>query len=146
MVHLQDLISADRSVNRLPFIPLGDGPIFVAMPPPVQLGNTLLHALDKSANRAHAVLRVLRATLEWRQRNDAVIYDDSDLLGRGEGGVGAGQHYSRGMVVRSHSSRNGQRETYIGIECWSRRGQAVRSGKTSSRGCGHTADDPSRRE
>ena len=101
MVHLQDLIPADRSINCLPFIPLGDSPIIIAMPPPVQLGNTLFHALDESTNRAHAVLRVLRAALEWRQGDDAVIYDDSNLLGRGEGGVCAGQHCSREMVEKS---------------------------------------------
>ena len=89
---LQNLVPTDRPVNGLPFIPIGNVPLVMAMPYPVQLGNALLHALDKSVNRAHAILRVLGTTLERRQGDHAVIYDDSNLLGRGEGGVGARQY------------------------------------------------------
>lgn len=92
IVHLQNIPPADRSINRLPFISLGDSPIAVAVPPPVQLRNALLHALDKSVDRTHAVFRVLGTAFERGQGDDAVIYDDSDLLGRGKGGVSAGQH------------------------------------------------------
>jgi len=144
-MHLQNLVPTDRPINRLPFIPLGDIPLVMAMPYPVQLGNGLPHALDKSVNRAHAILRVLGATLERRQGDHTVIYDDPNLLGRGEGGIGARQYCLREMevIVSSYSLGSGPRETHIGIERWSRRGQAVRCGKTSSRGCGHRADDPS---
>ena len=88
VMHLRNIFSAERSIDRLPFISLGDGPVVVAVPPPVQLRDALLHALDKSANRAHPVLWVLGASLERRQGDDTVVYDDSDLFCRGEGGVG----------------------------------------------------------
>ena len=94
MVHLQNLISAERSIDSLPFISLGKRPLIVTIPPPIQLGDALLHALNKSVNRAHAMLRVLGATLERRQGDDAVVHDNSNLFGRGEGGVSARQHCS----------------------------------------------------
>ena len=106
MIPLQNLIPTDRPINRLPFITLWKIPLVVAMPYPVQLRNALLHALDKSVNRTHAILRVLGATLERRQGDDAIIYDDSDLLGRGEGGVSARQHCLRERVGVSENGHS----------------------------------------
>jgi hypothetical protein len=144
VVHLQNFISVDRSIGGLPFISLGKSPIFVAVPIPVQSGNNLLHALHESADRAHAVLRVFGTTLERRQRDDAVIYDNSNLFGRCEGGVGARQHCSgegAGMIVNGYSLAHGSHETHIGIGYWSRRVQDARSGRISSREYGHRAND-----
>ena len=95
VVHLCNVISKNRSVDGMPFVSLGERPVSMAVPVPVQLGDGIFHALYKSVDRTHAVLRVFGATLEGRQRDDAVIYDDSNLLGRGKGGVCARQHYWR---------------------------------------------------
>ena len=145
-MHLRNIFSAQCSINRLPFISLGDGPVVVAVPPPVQLRDALLHALNKSANRAHPVLRILGTSVKRGQGNDTVVHDDSNLLCRGEGGVGARQHCSREVVVNGCVFGSEPQETYTGIEYWSRRGQARRSGRTSSLGCGRRADGLSWRE
>ena len=143
VVHLQNLIFVDRSIDSLPFISLGKRPLFVAVPPPVQLGDTLLHALYESVYRAHTILRVLGTTLEGRQRDDTVIYDDPNLFGRGEGGVGTRQHCSgegTGTIVNNYWTCS-PHETYTGIGYWSRREQVARSGRASSWECGRKAKD-----
>ena len=148
-VSLRDFFSAKRSIDCLPFISLRDRPIAMAVPTPVQLGDNLLHALDKSVNRAHTMLRVFGAALERRQGDDAVVYDNSDLLGRREGGVGARQHCYCARGENDHEQlfvEKRPQKTYIGIEYWSRKGRAVRSGKSSSLGCGRRVDVPSWRE
>lgn len=142
MVLLQKLFSAERPVDRLPFISLGDLPIAVAVPLPVQLGYALLHALNKPVNRTHAMFGVFWAALERKQGDDTVIYDHPDLLGRSEGGVGARQHCLCESCKRVFVGKRSQ-ETYIGTERWTRREKAVRRGKTSSWGCGHRAEVPS---
>jgi len=76
----QNLVFVDCSIHCLPLVSLGKSPIAVAIPRPVQLRNALLHALDKPIDRAHAVLGVIGATLERRQRDNAVIDDNPNLL------------------------------------------------------------------
>jgi len=97
-MHLRKLFSAESSVNRPPFVSLGEGPIAMAVQVPVQFSYALFHTLHESVDRAHAVLRVLRTTLERRQGDDAVIYDNPNLLGRGEGGVSARENCLREEV------------------------------------------------
>ena len=79
-MHLRNLVSTERSINSLPLISLGKSPFSVTVPAPVQLRDTLLQALDEPFDRTHAVLRVFGATLERRQRDDAVVYNDPNLF------------------------------------------------------------------
>ena len=102
-MHLQNLIPAYSTIDRLPLVAFGKSPVAVAVPRPVQFRNALFQTLNKPGDRAHAVLRVLRAALERRQGNDPIVHDNPNLFSRGEGGICTRQYCSReGVKIGVH--------------------------------------------